>query len=763
MKASCALTAHFVPPPGRDPWTGLRHDYGGAENYQEQWVRWNRACLGANSASRVLTPEGRIRDIVNNFRFLNFSVSPALLDELSRTSPNVYRRLQEADADSLARLGHGNALARPWTEAILPLLPPDRAALQIDWGLAAFRHHFGRDAEGFCLPHDAVSAPVLDLLVERGLRFILLSPFQAEGVMPIGSGSWQSLGGGPAPGDRPFRVDRPAGSLAVFFPDAGLSHGLIQNQLLRDANRLASALRGAAHGTGFVSVAARGETFGLDEPFADMCLAAVWERLAAEPSLDAVNYASILDTRPPAELVKLSRGDDERGSSASCPHGVGRWHRDCGCRQSATRQDWKAPLWTVMSRWEASLTAELDRAAQTHGMESAALRAWAPSFLLGRETTTEPALAAAARGLHWVQSFWAAALWDGDDPTSVGFRTGLVCALRAFDFVGHDLRPFVDDLAFGINDGRVLGDFVGQELLRRRHDERFGAALFLLDRLLRPRARYQDSLGPFSVTAFSQSRRSIDDGVVRYDGQITLYDESGDGEAELEYLLLEDHREGVSLYLKYAAEAGPPEPFDLQDLPVSERAEIVHLMGNDLEANLASETQAVFTLLRRSVVYARLLDVPPLPMARSLMELAVTRKILGLTENSGIPGPEVMAQLEEELAFARDFHLTLDQDRLNGRFSEWLAQALAHPDDFTSDTVVDSVRMLLDAVRRWGFSPDLTVAQALVFEAVSRTQGVLKTAEVPDAAGAEDELRHLRGLASLLGIEARTADRSASA
>src|ERR1041384_7644479 len=147
MKACCVLTAHFVPPPGRDPWTGLRHDYSASENYQQQWKRWNRACLGANSASRVLTPDGRIRDIVNNYRHLNFSMAPALLDELSQTSPNVYRRIVEADADSVARWGHGNALARPWTESILPLLPPDRAALQIDWGLAAFKHHFGRDAE----------------------------------------------------------------------------------------------------------------------------------------------------------------------------------------------------------------------------------------------------------------------------------------------------------------------------------------------------------------------------------------------------------------------------------------------------------------------------------------------------------------------------------------------------------------------------------------------------------------------------------------
>jgi len=735
MKPCCVLTAHFVPPPGRDPWTGIRHDYSSSESYHTQWSRWNRACLGANSASRVLTPEGRVRGIVNNYRFLNFSMTPALLDELRQTSPNVYRRVVEADTESVRRCGHGNAMARPWTEAILPLLPPDRAALQIDWGLAAFRRHFGRDAEGFCLPHDAVNATVLDLLVDRGLKFLLLSPFQAEGLMPLGSGSWQPLNGAPAPSDRPFRVDRPAGSIAVFFPDAGLSRALLQNHLLRDSNRLGAALRQAAQ-TGFTNLSARGETFGLDEPFADMCLAALWERLQAEPALEAVSYAAVLERRPPVELVKLARGDDERGSSGSCPHGVGRWHRDCGCRQSNTRQHWKAPLWTVMTRWEAALTSQIDAVAQANGLGPREFRAWAVKFLLDQRPAANAALAAAARGLHWLQTFLSAALWEGDDPTSPEFRTAFSGVLRAFDFVGHDFRPLVDELAIGLNDGRVLSDFVSQELLRRRHDERFAAALFLLDRLLRPRARYEDSLGPYTVTGFSRDRHAIDDSITRYDGHIAISDGSDDA-SDFDYLLLEDHREGVSLYLKYAAEAGPPEAFDLQDLPSGERAEIVRLMENDLEDHLASETEALFALLRKSLVYARLLDVPPLPAARSLMELAVTRKILALTENGEVPGARMLSELEEELAFARDYGLSLDRDRLNERFSEWLAQALARPEEFSSDAVENSVEALLQTVNRWGFTPDLTVPQALVFEALSRGP----------------ELPRLVRLADLLGIE----------
>ncbi|HTH14562.1 MAG TPA: hypothetical protein VMB23_09205, partial [Spirochaetia bacterium] len=431
MNPSCVLTGHFVTPPGNDPWTGLRHDYSPTENFQQQWIRWNRSCYGANSASRILTPESRIRDIINNFRHLNFSFSTGLLDELSRSSPNVYRRLLEADVESVERWGHGNALARPWQEVILPLLSPAQAGRQIDWGLAAFEHHFGRPAEGFCLPHDAVNPMVLDLLVARGLRFILLSPYQAEGTMPLGSGSWVGLNGAPAPGDRAFRIDRPNGSLAVFFPDERLSRGLVQDHLLRDAENLDRALRHGLQSTGFINLAVRGETFGIDEPFGDMCLAALWSRLGGTSPVDGTNYATVLEHRPPQELVKLKKGEDEEGTSSTCPHGVARWHRECGCRTGASHQRWKAPLWESMKAWEAQLTQEADQTATDLGLPPGVFQTRVPQLLLGASPRTwaqellgrtdgpaEDRLLGAARGLHWAQGFLQAALWHTDDPTT---------------------------------------------------------------------------------------------------------------------------------------------------------------------------------------------------------------------------------------------------------------------------------------------------------------------------------------------------------
>ncbi len=769
MNPCCVLTGHFLAPPGQDPWTGLRYDYSPTENFLQQWVRRNRSCYGANSASRILTSEGRIRDIVNNYQHLNFSVSPALLAELSRSSPNVYRRMREGDAASLERWGHGNALARPWTEAILPLLPPDRVEVQIDWGLEAFQSHFGRPAEGICLPHDAVNSLVLDVLVARGLKFLLLSSRQAEGTMPLGTGSWTSLGDAPAPGDRAFQIDRPGGSLAVFFPDERLSRGLLSDQLLRDAGRLDAALRQALQATGFTSVATNGESYGLQEPFADMCLAALWEKLGGASPVDCANYGYVLEHRPPAELVKLRKGDDEGGTSADCVHGVGRWHRECGCRSSNTQQKWKDPLWTLVSSVEASLKAETEASAQAQGVPPDVLRNRLPSLLLGTEAPRawarsllgvddigrEDKLLRTARCLAGIQSLQEATLWEGDDPTSPEGREGLLRILRTLELAEGDvIETFVSSLdAVLVNDGRTLGAFVRSEILRRRHGPRFAAALLLLDRLLRPRAKYENAIGPLSVVDFSRSRHEIDEEVFRYTGQIVLEDREADRRSEFDYLLLEDHKEGVSLYLKDGSDAGKPEAFDLQQLPIGDRKSIVRLMGNDLESNLASETQAIFPLLRKSLVYARLFDVPPLPVARSLMELAVTRKILGLTEGSHVPDEQVFQELEEELDFARDFALTLDRDRLNRRFSRWLAQALGTPEDFTSEEVVRSVETLLAALGRWGFDPDLTVAQTLVFEALAERAPRLMAELEQGRLEALQELKRLIRLGTLLWID----------
>src|SRR5574340_554060 len=68
--------------------------------------------------------QGRILDIVNNYQHLSFNFGPTLIGWLEAQAPDAYARILEADAQSLAALGHGNALAQAYNHAILPLANP---------------------------------------------------------------------------------------------------------------------------------------------------------------------------------------------------------------------------------------------------------------------------------------------------------------------------------------------------------------------------------------------------------------------------------------------------------------------------------------------------------------------------------------------------------------------------------------------------------------------------------------------------------------
>ncbi len=86
-------------------------------------------------------------------------------------------RIEES---ALARGGHGNAIAQAYGHAILPLCNERDRLTQVVWGLADFRHRFGREPESMWLPETAVNNATLDVLIEQGLRYVILAPAQAS-------------------------------------------------------------------------------------------------------------------------------------------------------------------------------------------------------------------------------------------------------------------------------------------------------------------------------------------------------------------------------------------------------------------------------------------------------------------------------------------------------------------------------------------------------------------------------------------------------
>src|SRR4029450_13218550 len=110
------------------------------------------------------------------------NMRPTLLSCVEDPPPATYARIIEADRATR------RAIAQAYGHAILPLCNDRDLRTQVRWGLADFRHRFGRPAEGMWLPETAVDDRTLAVLAEEGVRFTILAPGQIAGVRPLGDG-----------------------------------------------------------------------------------------------------------------------------------------------------------------------------------------------------------------------------------------------------------------------------------------------------------------------------------------------------------------------------------------------------------------------------------------------------------------------------------------------------------------------------------------------------------------------------------------------
>jgi alpha-amylase/alpha-mannosidase (GH57 family) len=339
-----AIHGHFYQPPRESPWLERIEAQDSAAPYHDWNARVAAECYRPNTAARRVDAKNRILDIVDNFGALAFNVGPTLMAWLEAERPDVYAAILAADRSSRAARGCGNAIAQAYGHAILPLASRRDKVTQVRWGLADFRHRFGREAAGMWLPETAVDQDTLAVLAEEGVRFTILAPGQAGSVRDPG-GDWRP---GPVALDprRAYRCDVGQGrSLALFFYDGAISHGIAFEGLLRSGDALATRLLAgfdeAPHAQ-LVHVATDGETYGHHHRFGEMALAAACARIEATGAAVLTNHAAFLAAHPPTLEARVVEG-----SSWSCAHGVERWRTDCGCRagrHTGWTQRWRGPL-----------------------------------------------------------------------------------------------------------------------------------------------------------------------------------------------------------------------------------------------------------------------------------------------------------------------------------------------------------------------------------------------------------------------------------
>jgi alpha-amylase/alpha-mannosidase (GH57 family) len=244
MEKYICLHGHFYQPPRENPWLEAIELQDSAEPYHDWNERITAECYAPNATARILDGDGRITDIVNNYSRISFNFGPTLLGWMQDNAPDVLAAIIEADRLSRERFsGHGSALAQVYNHIIMPLSNDRDKHTQVIWGLHDFEQRFGRKAEGMWLAETAADTPSLEVLAEHGIKFTVLSPYQAKCVRPLDGGDWTDAGGGNVDPSRPYLVKLPSGrSITVFFYDANISKAVAFERLLNNGEEFAARL-----------------------------------------------------------------------------------------------------------------------------------------------------------------------------------------------------------------------------------------------------------------------------------------------------------------------------------------------------------------------------------------------------------------------------------------------------------------------------------------------------------------------------------------
>jgi alpha-amylase/alpha-mannosidase (GH57 family) len=352
MPTYIVVHGHFYQPPRENPWTGMMEREHSAHPFHDWNERIHAECYRPNAWARIVDGYARVERIVNNYAAINFNFGPTLLNWMVEHAPATYQRVLEADRLSQARFGgHGSAIAQAYNHSILPLCNERDRVTQIRWGLADFHSRFGRPAEALWVPETACNDAVLGALIDAELKYVILSPYQAERVRPLNAHEWSNVADGNVDTGRAYKYyhrDGSGRSIALFFYDGPISRAIAFEGALYSSQVLLDRFAKNARGGGrLISVATDGETYGHHTHFGDRTLAYALEIEARQRGFIVTNYGQFLEEHPPEWEAEIKPGPNGEGTSWSCAHGVGRWYRDCGDSTGAGEgwnQAWRTPL-----------------------------------------------------------------------------------------------------------------------------------------------------------------------------------------------------------------------------------------------------------------------------------------------------------------------------------------------------------------------------------------------------------------------------------
>lgn len=776
------LHGHFYQPPRENPWLNTVEVQDSAYPFHDWNARIAAECYEPNGAARIKTPEGRIRDIVNNYARISFNVGPTLLSWLERERPKAYERILEADRQSVQRSGHGNALAQGYSHSILPLCSPRDRRTQIRWGIADFRHRFQRDPEGFWLPELAVDLDTLRDLANEGIRFVILSPYQARRLRAP-DGDWFDVQAGRFDPTRPYRISLGGNlSLAAFFYDGPIARALAFDGALKSPDALLSTLRlgfdGRRGHDEVLTIAIDGETFGHHKKGADEVLAQTLHNIDNSDELELVNLGQALDSLPldwEADIIE--------GSSWSCVHGLERWRSDCGCQTSGQpgwHQKWRAPLREALDQLRGHLDELFEREARALFEDPWTARDRAIGLALDSDRAGQNALLTqlAGRVLDPKERIRALMLlemerqsllmytscgWFFSELSGIETVQNLRYAARAIELAlaltGIDLEPIFRSALqraesnlpqFGDGEGvfeqcvlpsripleNVAAHFAIASLfdapaeeglqfghrytLTQRRRESLGSATLALGHLELESCRTAEQIDvSYVVLHFGGSDFRL--GLVPY--------VSAAAHGDLEQRLFETFGQGqLAPLLRDIDKLFPGRDYTLRDLFLDERRRMASLLLGDAMGRYENLYQGVFETNRRLMELLREIDSPiPLPLCvaadRSLCHQF--EDLVSRLEEGRIERAKAHAEFTQLKRTAEKLGVYPDLSPLKPAFDRMLRRQMEKLGGYQSAEAVFELTELIELTQKLGLHLDLSAAQNQLWTFVSSSAGCL--------------------------------------
>ncbi len=353
-KKFLCIHAHFYQPPREDAWTGEILPQESAAPFHDWNERIFQECYKPNSEAVIVDEHDNVIKRVNNYEYFSFNFGPSLLGWIKKKHPRTYTRIIEADRkNALNNEGHGNAIAMCYSHLIMPLANRNDKITQVKWGVADFKYHFGRDPEGIWLPETACNEETIEVLIEEGIKFIILDPSQAEKARKIYRGKWKDVSDGSIDPGIPYKCFskiNPGKFISIFFYNGPLSRNIAFDDHIYDSKRLLKRLEHVHVNRNYenflISTAVDGETFGHHKNYTERTMSYLFSELIPSSHFEIVNFSEYLASNTPEYEVKIKEGENNEGTSWSCLHGTGRWMEDCGCGKNDEypSQEWRKPL-----------------------------------------------------------------------------------------------------------------------------------------------------------------------------------------------------------------------------------------------------------------------------------------------------------------------------------------------------------------------------------------------------------------------------------